>query len=144
MRGCKCYGSFNSTRKDEECEPNKLTVVEFKVSMHCEGCETKVSKALSKFKGVEEFTIDREKHQVVVTGRFDLEKLLKKLKKTTKMTVEIVSEKDEEESSDESDDESDDELLVMQQFEPEYYPNCMRNETLMMFSDENPNACVIM
>lgn len=91
---------------------------------------------------MEEFCIERDEHRVTVTGWIDPEKLLKKLKKATRMTVEIVCENEKEESCDESNDESVE--LVPQQFEPKYSPNCMKSEALMIFSDENPNACVIM
>ncbi|XP_057421675.1 heavy metal-associated isoprenylated plant protein 19-like [Lotus japonicus] len=119
--------------KDKKVELKKL-IMEFKVSMHCEGCQKSVAHALSKFKGVEKFTIDRNKHWVVVTGRIDPKKLLKKLKKTTKMTVEIASEKNEESCY---------ECVMQQQFLP---PNCCIKceDLMMMFSDENPNACVIL
>lgn len=80
------------------------------------------------------------KHLVIVTGRIDPKKVLKKLKKKTGKRVEIVSNKDEE-----SIDESNglDNLLIVHPFMLEN-DCCITTETLMMFSDENPNACAIM
>ncbi|CAJ1941122.1 unnamed protein product [Sphenostylis stenocarpa] len=75
------------------------------------------------------------KQRVVVTGGIDPMKVLKKLKKRTGKRVEIVSKKDEE-AKDESD-----KLVIMHQFALEN-DCCMKaTEAMMMFSDENPNAC---
>ncbi|OMO53761.1 hypothetical protein CCACVL1_28380 [Corchorus capsularis] len=54
--------------KDKKKEEEKVIVAEFKVSMHCNACERSVAKAISKFKGVEKFTTDMNKHQVTITG----------------------------------------------------------------------------
>ncbi|OIW18458.1 hypothetical protein TanjilG_13210 [Lupinus angustifolius] len=80
------------------------------------------------------------KHMAMVTGRFDPNKMLKKLKKKSKK-VEIVSIKEEEKPKDESHE--CDKLILMQ---PIIVENdcCIKTETLMMFSDENPNACALM
>ncbi|KAJ1427258.1 Heavy metal-associated domain, HMA [Sesbania bispinosa] len=128
--------------KDKKIQQNKVIIVEYKVSMHCNACETTVAKAISKCKGVEKFITDMNKHRVVVTGRIDPQKVLKKLKKKTGKKVEIVSIKDGE-SKDES-HESDNIVLLhpIVLIEDDYC--CIKTETLMMFSDENPNACVLM
>ncbi|KAL0855629.1 hypothetical protein Bca101_060782 [Brassica carinata] len=78
--------------------------VEFNVSMHCNECERKIARIISKFKGVETFTTDMNSHKVVVTGRLDPKKLLKKLKKKTGKRVKIVAkdDKDDESSKDEN------------------------------------------
>jgi muconolactone delta-isomerase len=78
------------------------------------------------------------KHMVIVTGRIDSKKLLKKLIKKTGKKVEIVSIKDEE-----TNDEYHDMLVIMPPFVYEY-GCCIKTEDLMMFNDENPNACAIM
>lgn len=82
------------------------------------------------------------KHQVVVTGRFDPQKVLKKLKKKTGKKVEILSKKDDDTNNESHESNK---LLIMQQFRPENDQYCcIKNEDLMLFSDENPNACVLM
>ncbi|XP_027368675.1 heavy metal-associated isoprenylated plant protein 19 [Abrus precatorius] len=126
--------------KNKNVEQNKVIVVEFKVSMHCNACERTVAKAISKCKGVEKFITDMNKHRVVVTGRIDPKKVLKKIKKKTGKRVEIVSNKDEE-SNDETHES--DKLVLMHQFVLQN-DCCIKTETLMMFSDENPNACALM
>ncbi|TKY54099.1 peroxidase 24 [Spatholobus suberectus] len=80
------------------------------------------------------------KHRVVVTGRIDPKEVLKKLKKKTGKRVEIVSNKDEE-PKDESHES--DKPVIMHQFE---LANdcCIKTKAMMMFSDENPNACALM
>lgn len=90
--------------------------------------------------GVEKFITDMNKHRVVVTGRIDPMKVLKKLMKKTGKRVEIVSNKDEE-PNDES--QESDKLIIMHQFAL-HNDCCIKTEALMMFSDENPNACVLM
>lgn len=90
--------------------------------------------------GVEKFVTDMNKHRVVVTGRVDPKKVLEKLKKKTGKKVEIVAIKDEE-SNDGSDESN--KLILVQPFVLE--SDChIKTETLMMFSDENPNACALM
>lgn len=89
--------------------------------------------------GVEKFITDMNEHRVVVTGRIDPMKVFKKLKKKTGKKVEIVSKMDDHE---EPDDESD-KLVIMHQFAPEN-DSCINIQTMMMFSDENPNACAVM
>ncbi|CAK8563613.1 unnamed protein product [Lathyrus sativus] len=123
--------------KNKKVEQNKLIVVEFKVSMHCNACERNVVKAISKCKGVEKFITDMNQHTVVVTGRIDPKKVLKKLKKTTGKKVEILSNKDEESNSEP------DRLVIIP---PLPFENdcCIETEDLKMFSDENPNACSMM
>lgn len=76
-------------------------------------------------------------HMVVVTGRIDPKKVLKKLKKKTGKKVEILSNKDEESYSES------DRLVIIPPF-PFENNCCIETEDLMMFSDENPNACSIM
>ncbi|KAF1867223.1 hypothetical protein Lal_00049652 [Lupinus albus] len=67
--------------------------------------------------------------------------MLKKLKKKGKK-VEIVSIKEEEKKAKDGSHESD-KLILMQ---PIVVENdcCINTETLLMFSDENPNACALM
>ncbi|CAJ2634434.1 unnamed protein product [Trifolium pratense] len=125
--------------KNKKVEQNKLITVEYNVSMHCNACERTVAKVINKCKGMETFITDMNRHVVIVTGRIDSNKVLKKLKKKTGKKVEIVSIKDDEETNDESND-----MLVI--MPPFLYENgcCIKTEDLMMFNDENPNACAIM
>ncbi|KAH7522454.1 hypothetical protein FEM48_Zijuj07G0140000 [Ziziphus jujuba var. spinosa] len=100
--------------------------------------------------GVEKFATDMNKHKVVVMGKFDPQKVLKKLKKKTGKKVEIVVDhKGEDVQKDGSNYEGD---LAMEGRDyvkavdnhPFWIDYCKEMELLMMFSDENPNACLIM
>ncbi|KAK7348189.1 hypothetical protein VNO80_22739 [Phaseolus coccineus] len=126
--------------KNKKVEQNTLITIEYKVSMYCKECERIVAKTIIKCKGVEKFITDMNKNRVVVTGRIDPMKVMKKLKKKTGKRVEIVSNKDEE-AKDESCES--DKLVVMYQFSLEN-DCCIETEAMMIFSDENPNACALM
>ncbi|KAF3607154.1 hypothetical protein DY000_02045045 [Brassica cretica] len=82
--------------KEKKKDNVRYMNVEFNVSMHCNECDRKIARVISKFKGnhfhrVETFTTDMNSHKVVVTGRLDPKKLLKKLKKKTGKRVKIVA-----------------------------------------------------
>ncbi|KAM6545282.1 hypothetical protein CsatB_026018 [Cannabis sativa] len=134
--------------KKKAQEQTKKVVVEFSVSMYCNACERTVAKTISKFKGVEKYMTDMNKHRVVVTGKIDPQKVLKKLRKKTGKRVEIIPKNDNNKS-----------LLDCRLETPKeeegnnnnnsyfnnYYNNCNDTEMLMMmFNDENPNACSLM
>ncbi|KAL9363964.1 hypothetical protein Peur_041837 [Populus x canadensis] len=48
---------------EKKREELKVVIVEFRVSMHCNACERTMAKIISKFKGVETFTADMDKHK---------------------------------------------------------------------------------
>ncbi|KDP40043.1 hypothetical protein JCGZ_02041 [Jatropha curcas] len=118
---------------------------EFKVSMHCNACERTVAKAISEFKGVETFWTDMKNHRVVVRGQIDPRKLLKQLKKKTGKRIEIVENEKEEEkkgSNGESDNQGHADSQVVEC--PQLLLDDCKEEVLMTFNDENPNACSIL
>ena len=87
---------------------------------------------------MEKFTTDMKKHRVVVTGRIDPQKVLKKLKKKTGKKVEIIVKKED------ASKESNEGVSKLDSNPPILFDCCNDDEWLMMFSDENPNACSIM
>ncbi|BAB02344.1 unnamed protein product [Arabidopsis thaliana] len=108
--------------KDKKKKDNvRYMDVEFNVSMHCNDCERKIARVISKFKGVETFVTDMINHKVVVRGKIDPNKLLKKLKKKTGKRVKIVV---KEEKGDQS-------MFGFCDWEMEKF---------MVFSDENVKA----
>ncbi|KAJ6725524.1 HEAVY METAL-ASSOCIATED ISOPRENYLATED PLANT PROTEIN 7 [Salix purpurea] len=141
----KFQSNMANEKKREEL---KVVTVEFNISMHCNACERTVAKIISKFKGVETFRTDMNKHKVVVTGRIDPQKLLKKLKNKTGKKVEILANKREEEGSRDTGENAVSEAIprpVNDRCRPPIsYDCCENNDLLMFFSDENPNACSIM
>ncbi|XP_048129725.1 heavy metal-associated isoprenylated plant protein 19 isoform X1 [Rhodamnia argentea] len=103
--------------------------------------------------GVETFSTDMNQHKVVVTGRIDPKKVLKKLKKKTGKKVEILENKEdranEEGANDDGEGKEGSKAMVAEEQNVIIHPSmlgycCVENEVLMMFSDENPNACSIM
>ncbi|XP_010466390.1 PREDICTED: heavy metal-associated isoprenylated plant protein 3-like [Camelina sativa] len=130
--------------KEKKKDNVKYMDVEINISMHCNECERKIARVISKFKGVETFVTDMNSHKVVVTGKIDPKKLLKKLKKKTGKRAKIVvkEEKDEESSKD-----AEDENVLEIDMEPiglgdEWYNNDREMEKFMVFSDENPKAII--
>ncbi|CAF2128382.1 hypothetical protein BRARA_C03836 [Brassica rapa] len=130
--------------KEKKKDNVRYMDVEFNISMHCNECERKIARVISKFKGVETFTTDMNGHKVVVTGRLDPKKLLKKLKKKTGKRVKIVAKDDkDDESSKYAEDENvlviDMELIGLGD-EPVLGYNDRELEKFMWFSDENPKS----
>ncbi|EOA32290.1 hypothetical protein CARUB_v10015552mg [Capsella rubella] len=129
--------------KEKKKDNVRYMDVELNVSMHCNECERKIARVISKFKGVETFVTDMNSHKVVVTGKIDPKKLVKKLKKKTGKRAKIVvkEEKDEESSKD-----ADNENVLEIDMEPiglgddEWCNYDWEMEKFMVFSDENPKA----
>ena len=100
--------------------------MEMKVYMHCDACERKVRRTISKVEGekvirkyfsllicldlfvlvttfhhlclgVETIEVDREENKVTVTGDFEPEKVVKKIKKKTRKKAEILAPEENEE-----------------------------------------------
>ncbi|KAF9624838.1 hypothetical protein IFM89_015392 [Coptis chinensis] len=120
-----------------ESSSSKATVVEYKVSMYCKACERTVAKVISKFKGVESFTTDMIRHRVIVKGRIQPEKILKKLKKKTGKRVEIVPNDASKANAGSGDS-------IKKNPVPVLFDDWGQSSVFTMFSDENPNACLIM
>ncbi|KAI8012667.1 Heavy metal-associated isoprenylated plant protein 19 [Camellia lanceoleosa] len=128
-------------KKDNE---DKVVVVEFNVSMHCNACERTVAKTISKIKGVEKFVTDMRRHRVIVTGRVNPDKVLKKLKKKTGKRVEIVINKEDPKGESKEEDSSSLGGFSNQITRSMVLGFCGESMVYTMFSDENANACSIM
>ncbi|XP_052203745.1 heavy metal-associated isoprenylated plant protein 2-like [Diospyros lotus] len=61
-----------------------------KVSIHSQYCKTQVLKAVAKFTGIEQVSVDDVKGTLTVVGKVDAVKLTKQVRKTGKV-VEIIS-----------------------------------------------------
>lgn len=104
------------------------------------------------FEGVQEFKTDMNRHVVEVTGMIDPQKVLKKLRKKTGKRVEMLgSKKDGDAPKDEpgagGGSQEQGPVVAHEQnahTKTKFDYCCVENETLMMFSDENPNACCTM
>ncbi|KAL0457292.1 UNVERIFIED_CONTAM: Heavy metal-associated isoprenylated plant protein 19 [Sesamum latifolium] len=118
----------------------KVVVAQYKLSMHCNGCERTVVETVSNIKGVEKFVTDINDHKVVVTGSIDPHKVLKKLRKKTGKSVELVVEDEDGEDGEGEMIENDGEE-TMDSWQVHYYGD---GEIHMMLNDENAKACSIM
>ncbi|KAG0476241.1 hypothetical protein HPP92_012669 [Vanilla planifolia] len=136
------YGHTHKKRR-------QLQTVELKVRMDCDGCELKVKKALSNMKGVESVEINRKQNKVTVTGYIEQNKVLKKVQATGKkaeiwpyVPYDLVMHP-----------------YVVGTYDKRAPPGYVRNVEVItassstvkqeerftnLFSDENPNACLIM
>ncbi|XP_073152913.1 heavy metal-associated isoprenylated plant protein 29-like [Henckelia pumila] len=59
-----------------------MSIVEMRVHMDCPGCETRIKKALSKLKGVDNIYVDMKMQKVTVMGWADQKKILKTVRNT--------------------------------------------------------------
>lgn len=104
--------------------------------------------------GVEKFKTDMNRHVVEVTGTIDPEKVSRKLKKKTGKRVEVLGKKKvggdakkDVADAGEVDSGSGSVVAACEQTvdaRPEFGDCCVEKEMLVMFSDENPNACCTM
>ncbi|XP_009791012.1 heavy metal-associated isoprenylated plant protein 20 [Nicotiana tabacum] len=134
-----------STRKSKR---KPMQTVEIKVKMDCDGCERKVTNAVSSMKGVKSVDVSRKQSRVTVSGNVEPKKVLKKVQNTGKkaefwpyVEYNLVSYPyapgvyDKKAPSGYVRD-------VPQAFQ--IVPNTPTHTLTSMFSDENPNACSIM
>ncbi|ESQ42264.1 hypothetical protein EUTSA_v10014256mg [Eutrema salsugineum] len=160
-------------KTDNEKKPKEppVTTAVLKLNFHCQGCIGKIQKTVTKTKGVNGITMDKEKNLVTVKGTMDVKKLVESLKEKLKRPVEIVppAKKDKDGKENESGDKKkgDDggkdksgnkggEGVNMMEYvaaQPAYgfgyYPGGpygypVQTHAPQIFSDENPNACVVM
>ncbi|KAI9193961.1 hypothetical protein LWI28_001765 [Acer negundo] len=93
-----------SKPKTDEKKPKEppVTTAVLKVVLHCQGCIEKIHKLVSKFEGVKDMSVDKQKDLITVKGTMDVEALTECLKDRLKKPVEIVppkKEKGEKESN---------------------------------------------
>jgi len=95
------------------------------------------------------------RHRVTIIGRFCPEKVLKKLRQKTRKRVEIIELEEEEEKDDErgglesnelifDDDGSNQMTSLNKTITFNYSQYEYKSSIFTIFSDENPNACLIM
>ncbi|KAG7534987.1 Heavy metal-associated domain superfamily [Arabidopsis thaliana x Arabidopsis arenosa] len=160
----------NNEKKPKE---TPVTTAVLKLNFHCQGCIGKIQKTVTKTKGVNGLTMDKEKNLVTVKGTMDVKKLVESLSEKLKRQVEIVPPKKEKENGNEtgekkkggggdgggkekSGNKGGGEGVNMMEYmaaQPAYgygyYPGGpygypIQAHAPQIFSDENPNACVVM
>ncbi|KAM1047632.1 hypothetical protein ACFX15_026373 [Malus domestica] len=141
-------------RSSKKLKKNKqLQTVEIKVKMDCEGCERRVKKSVQGMKGVTEVEVDPKQSKLTVIGYVDPDKVLHRVRHRTGKKAELWPYVPYD--------------VVPHPYAPEAYdrkapPGYVRNvledpeasalarasstevKYTTAFSDENPNACVVM
>lgn len=134
------------------CDGNDQ-IVEIKVKMDCEGCERRVRKSLEGMKGVSQVEVDPKKSKLTVIGYVEPHKVLHRVRHKTGKVAEFWPYVPFDEI---------DHPYVPGVYDKKAPPGYVRNtidnpqiDTLARasstevkyttaFSDENPNACVVM
>ncbi|KAJ7981046.1 Heavy metal-associated isoprenylated plant protein [Quillaja saponaria] len=80
---------------DKKTKEPPVTTAVLKVALHCQGCIDKIRKRVFETKGVNDFSIDKEKDTVTVKGTMDAKALAEKLKEKLKRGVEVIPPKKE-------------------------------------------------
>ncbi|KFK27834.1 hypothetical protein AALP_AA8G436000 [Arabis alpina] len=167
-------------KPDNEKKPKEVPVTTaiLKLNFHCQGCIGKIQKTITKTKGVNGLTMDKEKNLVTVKGTMDVKKLVESLSEKLKRPVEVVPPKKEKDKENESGGDKKkgggggggdggggkensgkngggDGVNMMEYMAAQpaygygYYPGGpygypVQTHAPQIFSDENPNACVVM
>ncbi|KAI7731483.1 hypothetical protein M8C21_026907 [Ambrosia artemisiifolia] len=146
-------------KEEKKDEPPPVITVVLKMSMHCDACAQALQKRIRKIRGVESVKTELANEQVVVTGVLEPTKLMNDVIKKTRKQASIVvkeekkeekkeEEKKEEEKKEEEapeakkEDNTNIEAKKMEYWPPKYYMDY--SYAPQMFSDENPNACMVM
>ncbi|CAF1773122.1 unnamed protein product, partial [Brassica napus] len=155
-------------KSSEEKKPKEAPVITavLKLNFHCQGCIANIQKTVTKTKGVNGMTMDKEKQLVTVKGTMDVKKLVESLSDKLKRPVEIVPPKKDKDKENESGDKKKggggkdnkggegvnmmEYVAAQPYYELAYYPGGpygyypVQAHAPQMFSDENPNACVVL
>ncbi|KAL5565774.1 hypothetical protein UlMin_028938 [Ulmus minor] len=96
----KADGNDNKNKADDkkpkEKEPPVTTAV-IKLRLHCQGCIQKIHRIITKTKGYNDMSIDKQKDLITVVGSMDMKALAESLQEKLKRPVEIVPPKKEKE-----------------------------------------------
>ncbi|XP_017409497.1 heavy metal-associated isoprenylated plant protein 20 isoform X2 [Vigna angularis] len=119
--------------------------VEIKVKMDCDGCERRVRNSVSNMSGVKEVEVNRKQSKVTVTGYVDRNKVLKKVQGTGKIAefwpyiqYNLVAYPYVAQAYDKKAPSG-----YVKNTE-QAFPNPNDEKLTSLFSDDNPNACLIM
>ncbi|XP_010520385.1 PREDICTED: heavy metal-associated isoprenylated plant protein 3 [Tarenaya hassleriana] len=161
----------DNDKKPKEKEPPVTTAV-LKLNFHCQGCIGKIQRTVTKTKGVDAISMDKDKQLVTVKGTMDVKKLAETLSEKLRRPVEVVppAKKDNGKDKDGGKEKKeggggggDDggkkeegankmEYVAAQPGSGfgygygygSYYQYPVQAHAPQIFSDENPNACAVM
>ncbi|KAM7524044.1 hypothetical protein LguiA_013946 [Lonicera macranthoides] len=149
---CEWPHYFAKRQKLKKRKP--LQTVEIRVKMDCEGCERRVRKSVEGMRGVTQVEVDPKKHKLTVTGYVDPEKVLHRVRHRTGKIAQMwpyvqydivdhpyapgVYDKKAPAGY----------VRNVEVIDPRNYGLARASSTEVQyttaFSDENPNACVVM
>ncbi|XP_076917142.1 heavy metal-associated isoprenylated plant protein 8-like [Bidens hawaiensis] len=136
-------------KQQPEKKQEKKPEYTLKMYIHCEGCAKDVKHCIHKMEGVQTVNVEMEKSQVTVKGTMDPKNLLEYIIKRAGRHAEIVIPKNK--NKDKKDGEQKDENQKNEKNKDNKnagspYPNAPPGLVYapQLFSDENPNACLIM
>ncbi|XP_010541313.1 PREDICTED: heavy metal-associated isoprenylated plant protein 3-like [Tarenaya hassleriana] len=161
----------DNDKKPQEKDPPVTTAV-LKLNFHCHGCIGKIQKTLTKAKGVNAVTMDKDKQLVTVKGTMDVKKLSETLSEKLRRPVEVIppanKEKDNENDAGggkkkkggggggqpngggDGGGKKEEGANKMEYVAAQpgsgfgYYQYPVQAHAPQFFSDENPNACAVM
>ncbi|KAF3594435.1 hypothetical protein Bca4012_077241 [Brassica carinata] len=122
--------------------------VNIKVKIDCDGCERKIKNAVSSMKGAKSVEVNRKMHKVTVSGYVDPKKVLKRVQSTGKKKAELwpyvpytmvaypyaAGAYDKRAPAG----------FVRKSEQAQAQPGGTDDKLMSLFSDENPNACIVM
>ncbi|KAF5732808.1 putative Metal ion binding protein [Tripterygium wilfordii] len=139
-----------------------IRTMSVKVHMHCDKCENDLTKKLLKQKGIHSVKTDMKAQTLTVKGTIESDKLVAFMRKKVHKHVELVTEKKEEKKDKSSTEKPRIEAKSGEKNEiTEYFKEEKKVEAAVitkegatpyfihyvyapqLFSDENPNACII-
>ncbi|ESW15027.1 hypothetical protein PHAVU_007G037900 [Phaseolus vulgaris] len=137
------YFSVSTPKKKRK----PMQTVEIMVKMDCDGCERRVRNSVSNISGVKEVEVSRKQSKVTVTGYVDRNKVLKKVQSTGKraefwpyIQYNLVAYPYVAQAYDKKAPSG----YVKNTEQALPNPNAPDEKLTSLFSDDNPNACLIM
>ncbi|KAK2375884.1 heavy metal-associated isoprenylated plant protein [Trifolium repens] len=127
---CHLWECFISCTKPPEKRIPKKTV-HVRVKMDCEGCVRKVTNAVEDLEGMESFVVNQKLQRVSVTGNVDAQDVLDELGEQEKMLTWAYDMKAPT-------------GFVRNVPQAVGDPKSPEMKMMVLFNDDNPNACSIM
>ncbi|XP_057493820.1 heavy metal-associated isoprenylated plant protein 7-like [Actinidia eriantha] len=129
-------------KTEEERNKPKMVEVVLKVYMHCEGCAQDIKSRIHKMEGVLTVVINMSTSQVTVKGAFEPHQLVEYINKNAGKHATIMKKTPPMEKEGDDKNEKQGEKMDIKDYSQIYPPGGVYAP--QFFSEENPNACLIM
>eukprot|EP00257_Ricinus_communis_P010820 XP_002531159.2 heavy metal-associated isoprenylated plant protein 27 [Ricinus communis] len=148
-----CGGNHHHHHDSKKLRSKQLKTVEIKVKMDCEGCVKKVKKSVQGMKGVTNVEVERKQSKLTVTGYVDPNKVLQRVRHRTGKRADFwpyipYDELPHPYAPGAYDRKAPPGYVRNVLEDPEAAPlaraSSFEVKTTAAFSDDNPNACVVM